>query len=77
MVYFLNKHTKKSQWDKPTGPAPLFEDYDSRSPASVQCSHLLIKHADSRRPSSWREANITRTKEEALEMLTGNHQYAF
>ena len=35
----------------------------------VRASHLLVKHKDSRRPSSWREENITRTKEEALEIL--------
>lgn len=35
----------------------------------VQASHLLVKHAGSRRPSSWREDNITRTKEEAHELL--------
>ncbi|CAH2103808.1 unnamed protein product [Euphydryas editha] len=70
MTYFLNTHTKKSQWDKPDGPAPLVdEDDDEVTPSSVQCSHLLVKHAGSRRPSSWREENITRTKEEALEML--------
>lgn len=35
----------------------------------IRASHLLIKHRESRRPSSWREANITRTKEEAREIL--------
>lgn len=37
----------------------------------IRCAHLLVKHRDSRRPSSWREANITRTKEEAIEILKG------
>ena len=37
----------------------------------VRASHLLVKHRDSRRPSSWKEENITRTKEEALELLAG------
>ena len=57
-TYYLNPHTKESQWEKPTGPAKKMTD-------KVQCSHLLVKHRDSRRPSSWREENITRTKEEA------------
>ena len=35
----------------------------------VQCSHLLVKHAGSRRPSSWREETITRSKDEAIEIL--------
>jgi NIMA-interacting peptidyl-prolyl cis-trans isomerase 1 len=29
----------------------------------------LVKHKGSRRPSSWREENITRSKEEAREIL--------
>ncbi|XP_044752782.1 putative peptidyl-prolyl cis-trans isomerase dodo [Coccinella septempunctata] len=60
--YYLNVYTKESQWDVPEKPA-------EPGPEQVQCSHLLVKHKDSRRPSSWREANITRTKEEALELV--------
>ena len=30
-----------------------------------------MKHIGSRRPSSWREENITRSKEEARELLKG------
>jgi len=63
-VYFLNQYTKQSQWDKPTTPA-------QPAPTQVRGSHLLVKHRDSRRPSSWREENITRSKEEALEILKG------
>lgn len=40
-------------------------------PSKIQASHILVKHRDSRRPSSWREENITRTKDEALEILLG------
>lgn len=61
--YYLNQHTKESQWDRPTAPA--------EKAAMVQCSHLLVKHRDSRRPSSWREENITRSKEEAIKILKG------
>ena len=43
----------------------------------VQASHLLVKHRDSRRPSSWREENITRTKEEALEIVKGKPNTIF
>ena len=35
----------------------------------VQCSHLLVKHSGSRRPTSWREENITRSKEDAIDIL--------
>jgi NIMA-interacting peptidyl-prolyl cis-trans isomerase 1 len=35
----------------------------------IRCAHLLVKHKDSRRPSSWREASITRSKPEAIQIL--------
>ena len=63
-TYFLNIHTKESQWEPPSDPA-------EPNMAKVQCSHILVKHRESRRPSSWREENITRSKDEALEILTG------
>ncbi|KAI7883600.1 peptidyl-prolyl cis-trans isomerase pin1 [Lichtheimia hyalospora FSU 10163] len=56
--YYFNTVTKESRWDPPTA--------DNER---VRASHLLVKHKDSRRPSSWREDNITRSKEEALEIL--------
>jgi len=40
-------------------------------PEKVQCSHLLVKHEGSRKPTSWRSKNITRTREEALELQEG------
>eukprot|EP00891_Asterochloris_glomerata_P008641 jgi/Astpho2/8641/Aster-05116 len=46
----------------------------------VQASHLLVKHKDVRRPSSWKEPHVTRTKtacslqEEALQMIENFHQ---
>lgn len=39
------------------------------SAGQVRCRHLLVKHAGSRRPASWKSERITRSKEEALEML--------
>lgn len=61
-VYYFNHITNASQWERPTG--------DGRDePEKVRCSHLLVKHNQSRRPSSWREQTITRTKEEAVELI--------
>ncbi|CAG9793566.1 unnamed protein product [Diatraea saccharalis] len=60
MSYYLNTYTKKSQWERPEVPA---------DPGEIRCSHILVKHSESRRPSSWREETITRTKEEALDTL--------
>ncbi|POM67090.1 Peptidyl-prolyl cis-trans isomerase NIMA-interacting 1 [Phytophthora palmivora] len=34
----------------------------SSDPESVQALHILVKHSGSRRPSSWRQENITRSK---------------
>jgi len=40
----------------------------------IRASHLLVKHKDSRRPSSWREANITRSKDDAMSMILAHEQ---
>ncbi|XP_074593340.1 putative peptidyl-prolyl cis-trans isomerase dodo [Brevipalpus obovatus] len=62
-VYYLNMYTKESQWEKPTCDASTKDD------EKIRCSHLLVKHTGSRRPSSWREETITRSKEEARELV--------
>lgn len=36
---------------------------------SVQCLHLLVKHDGSRNPSSWRSDHITRSKDDAINIL--------
>lgn len=40
-------------------------------PSKVRILHILKKHKDSRRPSSWRQAKITASKDEAREELQG------
>lgn len=61
-VYYFNHITNASQWERPVG--------DGRGePDKVRCSHLLVKHNQSRRPSSWRDQNITRSKDEALDLI--------
>ena len=37
----------------------------------IRAAHLLVKHRDSRRPSSWKEPKITRSKGQALDILRG------
>jgi hypothetical protein len=54
--------------------AAAYPDGSNQGEGKIRCSHLLVKHRDSRRPSSWREATITRTKEEAREILRGHQQ---
>ena len=60
-TYYFNTITQSSQWERPEAPAT----------GQVRASHILVKHRESRRPSSWKEEKITRTKEEALEILEG------
>ena len=61
--YYINEHTGESQWEKPTAeaPRPVVEQ--------VQVLHLLVKHRDSRNPKSWRNPNITKSKNQAIEEL--------
>ncbi|XP_046844043.1 peptidyl-prolyl cis-trans isomerase NIMA-interacting 1-like [Xenia sp. Carnegie-2017] len=59
-TYYFNTRTKESQWEKPC---------DGEDGGKVRASHLLVKHNESRRPSSWRQDKITRSKDEALEIL--------
>jgi peptidyl-prolyl cis-trans isomerase NIMA-interacting 1 len=40
------------------------------SPSTVRCRHLLVKHSGSRRPASWKSDNITRSKDEAIALLS-------
>ncbi|XP_014206361.1 putative peptidyl-prolyl cis-trans isomerase dodo [Copidosoma floridanum] len=67
--YYLNVHTKESQWDRPDKPAAPGNGKSADGPDEVECSHILVKHVGSRRPASWREQNITRSKAEALEII--------
>jgi len=57
LPYYFNPSTKESRWEPPEGTDSL--------EGKIRCAHLLVKHRDSRRASSWREAQITRSKEEA------------
>lgn len=59
--YFFNRQTNASSWDRPTEAAS----------DQVRASHLLVKHSKSRRPASWKSDKITRSEEEALEILKG------
>ncbi|VDM44964.1 unnamed protein product [Toxocara canis] len=76
--YYFNVYTGRSQWERPTKPAdPAQAELTAVmflvlfSVINVQCAHLLVKHAGSRRPSSWRSDVITRTKDEARNILIG------
>ena len=60
-TYYYNRQTNTSQWEMPT----------EETSNQVRASHLLVKHTESRRPSSWKQDKITRSKNEALEIIKG------
>jgi len=74
LPYFFNTETKASVWDPPPGLSeeevkqlPGAKEYLSGAKKSasahagqVRASHLLVKHRDSRRASSWKEVRTLR-----------------
>ncbi|KXS19353.1 rotamase-domain-containing protein [Gonapodya prolifera JEL478] len=63
--YWFNPATGESRWEDPT------TGEETPADKSVRASHLLVKHEGSRRPSSWRQEKITRSKEEADHIIRG------
>lgn len=83
LPYYFNHKTHESRWEPPeeadTEKLKIFMAQHHSSANGridggndkIRAAHLLVKHKDSRRPSSWKQANITRSKEEAIQMLQG------
>ncbi|KAL9608631.1 MAG: hypothetical protein Q9167_006552 [Letrouitia subvulpina] len=73
LPYFFNTETKESRWEAPEGvdldKLKAYMAESARKPGKIRAAHLLVKHRGSRRPSSWKEQNITRSKEEAIHIL--------
>jgi len=81
-AYFHNPATSQSVWEP---PAELTEEQIRALPGAhllqappppptakageVQASHILRKHVGSRRPSSWRQAKITRSRDTARQEI--------
>ncbi|CAN6663956.1 peptidyl-prolyl cis-trans isomerase Ess1p [Trichomonascus vanleenenianus] len=63
----LKKHIAKHYSEKTVSNEQAAGGADQAG--KIRASHLLIKHKDSRRPSSWKEAHITRTKDEAMSII--------
>eukprot|EP01132_Coremiostelium_polycephalum_P002049 gene2049-2524_t len=49
---------------------PPQQQQNRNEPKQIKCRHLLVKHRGSRNPHSWREENITRSKEDAIHILS-------
>ncbi|KXZ55762.1 hypothetical protein GPECTOR_2g1312 [Gonium pectorale] len=65
---------KRSHAEDPSTAAPAGKRPATMSDGRVRASHLLVKHKDVRRPSSWKEPVVTRTREEALAMIQRFHE---
>lgn len=87
LPYYFNAAEKISRWEPPSGTDTeklkqyMAVHHSSTATGSgvakpadkIRAAHLLVKHRDSRRPASWRESEITRTKEEARAIIN-NHE---
>ncbi|GAC76342.1 hypothetical protein PANT_20d00066 [Moesziomyces antarcticus T-34] len=85
LPYFYDPVTQQSTWEIPEGhtdesirslPGAQYLDPANapgapEKPDKVRASHLLIKHAGSRRPSSWKEVSRCPTQQRA--MCRANH----
>jgi NIMA-interacting peptidyl-prolyl cis-trans isomerase 1 len=72
LPYYFNAAEKNSRWEPPEGTNTeklkvYMAKYHSGAfqppaeggaqPGKIRAAHLLVKHAESRRPSSWREVS--------------------
>ncbi|ODA76895.1 hypothetical protein RJ55_07411 [Drechmeria coniospora] len=89
LPYYFNSVDKVSRWEPPQGTdTEKLKHYmaanhsagsgsaavPAGSEGKIRAAHLLVKHRDSRRPSSWRESEITRSKEEAMAIIQVHEQ---
>lgn len=88
LPYYFKTDTQESNWEPPQGsdteklkqymadfhsvPSVPAADPTHDSAGKIRASHLLVKHQNSRRPSSWKEAKIVRTPAEALSLILGH-----
>eukprot|EP00026_Physarum_polycephalum_P010838 Phypoly_transcript_11019.p1 GENE.Phypoly_transcript_11019~~Phypoly_transcript_11019.p1 ORF type:complete len:215 (+),score=41.43 Phypoly_transcript_11019:346-990(+) len=73
-IFRGNAEKEKEKEEKGTKRKETSEDSPSskkqkNEPTTVRCRHILAKHRDSRRPSSWKQDKITRTQDEAVAMI--------
>eukprot|EP00956_Cyclotella_meneghiniana_P043730 scaffold284863_cov93-Cyclotella_meneghiniana.AAC.3 len=67
-ITHIRKKSKRDKHDKKHRRAST-DSHTEHSPKEVRVLHILKKHSGSRRPSSWRVAKITISKEKAIEEL--------
>jgi NIMA-interacting peptidyl-prolyl cis-trans isomerase 1 len=54
-----------------TGPLTSSFEGEGNQAGKIRCAHLLVKHNKSRRASSWKQAEITRSEEDARAIIEG------
>jgi peptidyl-prolyl cis-trans isomerase NIMA-interacting 1 len=59
------EHRKRTRLDNDSKSASKSASRD-KYPGKVHCLHILVKHAGSRRPSSWKQSVITRSIDQAM-----------
>lgn len=81
--YFVNLATLESTWELPEGTdsdkateyLSKFKDNGNKplvgDDGKVRVSHLLVKNVNSRRPKSWKNPEITLSRDEAIAKLKG------
>jgi peptidyl-prolyl cis-trans isomerase NIMA-interacting 1 len=79
LPYFFNSETQESSWEAPPDltakqisqlpGAKYLESNDN--PGQVRASHILVKHKDSRKPSSWKEVRITPLLDFGIQQIIG------
>ncbi|RKF82635.1 Peptidyl-prolyl cis-trans isomerase ssp-1 [Golovinomyces cichoracearum] len=76
-AYVLQHHSSALSESRPQAQELGLTTNDNEK---IRASHLLVKHKDSRRPSSWREgcsqnsAEITRSKDDALKIMLAHEE---
>lgn len=67
--YYFNSETGESQWE--ISPSFTEKELEKSLPVteSIRVYHFLVKHENSRRPSSWRQTEIKITEQEALGLI--------
>lgn len=66
-TFYWNTSTNETQWNPPTSQKE--SDIPNKKIDRVKCSHIIIKHNESRNPTSWKSSRITQSKYQALEKL--------
>lgn len=83
LPYYFNGQEKISRWEPPAGTdteklKKFMATHHSTTIAGatvqkpdgkIRAAHLLVKHRESRRPASWRESEITRSKDDAMVII--------